>query len=119
MAEKRDSGGEPQGARLLELARAELLQEVLPHLKDDAGYRARLIANALKIAARELEHGDAVEEAEILRQLGEVAAPSLASSGLPPETSLQEALRRGALDGDRQVYELLVGLTDLRRAALG
>ena len=51
-AGQRKGGGEADGLRLLRLARRELLDNVLPTLEGDARYRARLIANAMKIAAR-------------------------------------------------------------------
>jgi hypothetical protein len=121
MTYRKPRGGEPDAARLLDLARSELLNQVLPQLEGDGRYRARLIANALKIAGHEMEAtvtGDS-EAAELLRQLAEVARPELSSSNLPPGTSLTEALRRGALDGDPELHALLARLTDRRRTALG
>lgn len=106
-------GGEPDAARLLDLARAELLNEILPHLEGEARYRARLIANALKIAAGELEAGPGDPEAAALRRALAQAA------GLAPEVSLTDALRAGDLDGNPEIHALLVRLTDHRRAALG
>ena len=119
MTKYKPRGGEPDAARLLELARAELLNEILPNLEGDARYRARLIANALKIARHEMAQDGAAEEAELQRRLAEAAAPTLAPSYLPPDTSLRDALRAGALDGDPDLHALLVRLTDRRRAALG
>lgn len=114
MKRKRRRGGEPDAARLLALARAELLNELLPQLDGISRYRARLIANALQIARRELEAGGDEVEAVLLRKLTEVAAPTLAPSYLPPDTSLRDALRHGALDGNRQFYDLLVRLSAVR-----
>lgn len=116
MSRKRGRGGEPDASRLLELARAELLNELLPQLEGSSRYRARLIANALQIARRDLEAAGDEEEAGLLRKLTEVAAPALARSGLPAGTALRDALRQGALDGDRQVYDLLVRVTGIRRS---
>ncbi|HEY9548609.1 MAG TPA: hypothetical protein VIR45_03830, partial [Kiloniellaceae bacterium] len=71
------------------------------------------------IAARELEgfSGDSHREAaETARAMADVAAAAVANQSLPPGTSLRDALRRGALDGDREFYELLVRLTGDRRS---
>ena len=61
MSEDRKRGGEPDGVRLLTLARRELLDNLLPLLEGDVRYRARLIANAMKIAACELQSGVEVQ----------------------------------------------------------
>ena len=108
MTKYKSRGGEPDAARLLDLARAELLNEILPNLEGDARYRVRLIANALKIAAHELAAG-AADQAETARDLAAFA----------PDTALRDALRAGALDGDPDLHALLVRLTERRRAALG
>jgi hypothetical protein len=108
MTNRKPRGGEPDGLRLLDLARAELLNEILPQLEGDARYRARLIANALKIVRHEMAAG-AADQAETARDLAAFA----------PDTALRDALRAGALDGDPDLHALLVRLTDRRRAALG
>jgi uncharacterized protein DUF6285 len=46
---------EPAGAELLRVARASLLESLLPQLPPESHYMARMIANAMAIAARELE----------------------------------------------------------------
>ena len=46
---------EPGGAELLRVARAELLDQLLPHLPAAHHYAARMVANAMAIAARELQ----------------------------------------------------------------
>ena len=117
-------GGEPGGARLLELARRELLEVILPQLQGDVRYRARLVANAMKIAARELGEGDAVEAAtaaaEGLRRIAAATAPGAAPGGLPTDSevaeALCEALRDGRLDGHRELYDLIVRVTGSRRS---
>ncbi len=45
---------EPGGAELLRVARAELLETLLPLLPESGRYGARMVANAMAIAAREL-----------------------------------------------------------------
>jgi len=122
MTAEKPRGGEPAAQRLLELARRELLESLLPQLQGDARYRARLIANAMKIAAREAEAGAAMD-AESRRSLQEIAGRS--DAGLEPlsEASLQallvEAIRAGGLDGDAALFEVLSRLTDQRRSLAG
>ena len=114
MTKYKSRGGEPDAARLLDLARAELLNEILPNLEGDARYRVRLIANALKIAAHELAAG-AADQAETARDLAAMSGTGAADA----EPSLTDALRSGALDGDPDLHALLVRLTARRQAALG
>ena len=108
----------PDGVRLLVLARAALLDELLPALPPEQAYTARLAANAVAIAARELETGSAPREAEreaLARLLGE---DKEALPGLAETETLEEALQRltwrlaaeiraGGRDGDRQVFAAL------------
>lgn len=114
-------GGEADGARLLRLARRELLDVVLPALGGDERYRARLIANAMKIAARELESGAAFAE----RTAGEAGAFAEANLGTKSAasqeamTAIRDALRSGGLDGSPALYRLLNDLTQRRRTLLG
>jgi hypothetical protein len=118
-------GGEPGGARLLELARRELLEDLLPQLQGEGRYRARLVANAMKIAARELNGGPAGRTAGThrLRGLAAAALPGgvdLAALGeAEVAVALCAALRSGRLDGQRELYDLLVTLTGERREAIG
>jgi hypothetical protein len=46
---------EPGGAELLRVARAELLENLLPSLPESQRYAARMVANAMAIATREME----------------------------------------------------------------
>ena len=46
---------EPGGAELLRVARTELLEQLLPQLPVAQHYTARMVANAMAIAARELQ----------------------------------------------------------------
>ena len=48
---------EPAGAELLRVARAEVLEKLLPKLPEAERYAARMVANAMAIAARELARG--------------------------------------------------------------
>jgi hypothetical protein len=114
-------GGEPDGIRLLQLARRELLDNVLPTLEGDARYRARLIANAMKIAAQEmaLGAGDAAATAGELEAFA--AGLGGAPAGGPQEAreAIRDALRSGALDGSPELHDLLNRLAGRRRALLG
>ena len=118
------SGGQPDGVRLLELARSELLQVLLPELNGDASYRARLIANAMKIAAGELAAGQ-VSGAERSDEIAEFAQSVLGQARAPgegaeaAESVIRDALRSGALDGDAALYGLLVKYARRRREILG
>lgn len=112
-------GGEPDAARLLELARAELLNELLPRLEGDARYRARLIAKALILARHELAAGAAGAASDAPgTDTDDTALAAFAGRG-QGAASLTDALRGGALDGDAAFHALLVRLTERRRAALG
>ncbi|GHG89011.1 DUF6285 domain-containing protein [Comamonas sp. JC664] len=52
----------PDGAELLAVAREVLLEELLPLLPGDRAYSARMIANAMGIAERQLRNGDGPQE---------------------------------------------------------
>lgn len=115
-------GGEPGGARLLALARRELLDVLLPQLQGEARYRARLIANALRLAAAELD-GEPLERLEALQRLQGLATAVggtevSALSGRELEVALAAALRGGRLDGHQAFYQLLCELTEMRRRPL-
>lgn len=57
----------PEGADLLEVAREALLAEIRPLLTEDARYTAAMIANAMAIAAREAQAGEAPALAALAR----------------------------------------------------
>lgn len=58
---------EPSGAELLRVARQTLLEELLPRLPQENHYAARMCANAMAIAARELEGAGGDPAAEVAR----------------------------------------------------
>lgn len=117
----RGNGGEPNGARLLRLARRELLDKVLPALEGDDRYRTRLIANAMKIAAQELEHGaaDAGQSAQDISAFAETALAEEPAGAEDAAMMVRDALRSGRLDGNGALHELLGKLTRRRRDLLG
>ena len=78
----------PETAALLDIARATLADEVAPALSGDARFKARMIANALSIAARALR-----------------AEPG----PTPPDPhALVAAIRAGAHDGDAALRATLL-----------
>ena len=112
-------GEHPDGVRLLELARAALLDELLPALPRELTYTARLAANAMAIAARELETGSTPRaiERDVLGRLFGDDKETLA--GLAKTETSQEALQRltwrlvaeiraGRRDGDPDVFAILM-----------
>jgi hypothetical protein len=58
---------EPAGAELLRVARETLLAQLLPQLPAQSHYAARMAANAMAIAERELEGAGGDEAAELAR----------------------------------------------------
>jgi hypothetical protein len=63
---------QPDAGELLRVARGELLETLLPHLPEAQRYTARMVANAMAIAARELRTPVAavpVDEATLARQI--------------------------------------------------
>ena len=108
---------QPDGAKLLELARATVLDDLLPNLPEDRRYSARLIANAMAIAARELAAGDAplrADRAALDRLIGD-GEETLGPHGAE---TLDEALQRltwrlaaeiraGGRDGEPAAHEVL------------
>jgi len=83
----------PDAIKLLAIARATLLDKLLPHIPEELRYDALMIANAMAIAVREQANGAAAVQAELarLRGLFDERAKPLASGALD-----------GALDGYRK-----------------
>jgi hypothetical protein len=110
---------EPAGAELLHAARETLLNELLPKLPAESHYAARMAANAMAIAARELEGaggGDAGELARI-----EALLPECRGRGLrEANRMLAEAVRAGRFDepGARQALDDHLRLVTAARLAL-
>ncbi len=69
----------PTGAELLKVAREVLARDLIPELPDGRRYLALMVANAMAIAARELELGDGVARAELtsLRMLFQEPGPDV------------------------------------------
>jgi len=75
----------PDGAELLTVARATLLEDLLPELPPARRYDALMIANAMAMAQRELEARPTVDERGALKHLA-------------------SELRAGKRDGDQETY---------------
>ena len=99
----------PEGPNLLATARDALLTEILPKLTGTDAFNARMIANAMAIAAREAAQNDAwVAEmrATMQRLTGDADAP---------DRALAAAIRAGAYDPGSAHYAEATAL--LREAA--
>lgn len=55
---------QPDGAALLAIARELLRTELMPLLPKERAYEALMIANAMSIAERQLQSGEAAQQAE-------------------------------------------------------
>ncbi|TAL90638.1 MAG: acyl-CoA dehydrogenase [Candidimonas sp.] len=106
----------PHGHELLEIARHTLLAELLPVLPPGKNYEARMVANAMAVAAREQQaHGSVEREgARLIAAFfqGVDAAPA------PTEEALAGLIRRREIVPTRvlQLHELLVALTRMKLA---
>lgn len=88
---------EPAGADLLDIAEATVRETLLPALPGHLHYEARMVANAMRIAARQMRADTAAEDTEraaLATLLGEDAPlPDL-------NRRFAQALRAGAFDAD-------------------
>ena len=115
----------PEGADLLRIARETLLAEIKPVVPEHARYSLAMIANAMAIAARELEAGErpAIEAlarldaiyAETHRELhGEALMHALKEQ----ERRLVQDIRGGRFDAGAQRAALLAHLEETVNARL-
>jgi uncharacterized protein DUF6285 len=99
----------PEARDLLGIARQHLLQRILPVLPEALRYDALMVANALAIAAREIElaaQAQARDRAAIAALLPD-APPDAEIVAL--RSALCREIRRGSYDAGRRA-ELLAGL---------
>jgi hypothetical protein len=82
----------PEGPGLLATARDALLQEILPKLSGTDAFTARMIANAMAIAAREAAQDDAWVTAT------RAAMQRLTGATDTPDRALASAIRAGRFD---------------------
>lgn len=107
----------PDAGRLLEQARRTLLQEVLDLLPANQRYSALMVANAMAIAARELEQGPTVAAEERAALAGFLGAEEGAEAARL-ERHLAEAIRAGRHDAAEPLHALLSASTT-RRLQIG
>lgn len=115
---------QPDGFALLEEARRTLLETLLPVLPPNRRYDALMVANAMAIAAREIEEGGAASRralAELLELAGATAEPEKSREmGLRNLIELEERLaqqiRRGVFDATGPQRDAVLGY--LRRSTL-
>jgi hypothetical protein len=88
----------PDAAELLAIARETLLGRLLTALPEESRYDALMIANAMAIAARELEAGDIAEQSELARLNALYAESSNDVSGNALHSTLVDYNRRLAAD---------------------
>jgi hypothetical protein len=100
----------PEGPSLLATARDALLQEILPKLSGTDAFTARMIANAMAIAAREAAQNDAwVAEMRATMQ-------RLAGDADAQDRAFAAAIRAGAYDpGSAHHAEVAAMLRDAAR----
>jgi hypothetical protein len=99
----------PEGPNLLATARDALLTEILPKLTGTDAFTARMIANAMAIAAREAAQNDAwVDETRATMQ-------RLTGTAEAPDSAFATAIRAGAFDPGSTHHSEAAAL--LRRAA--
>lgn len=91
---------EPAGAELLHVARETILAELLPRLPAEAHYAARMAANAIGIAARELE-GAGGNDADELARIEALLPESKGQSLRDANRLLAAAVRAGRFDEPR------------------
>ena len=103
----------PDAGELLEVARAALLDTLLPLLPADAHYTARMIANAIAIAQR--EQAAAPPSLAALATLAELPE---AAGATAVDTAVADRLRAGAFDpaAQRRLHAALVLHTRARLA---
>ena len=113
---------------LLITARDALLQSILPNLPEGLHYEARMIANAMRIASRELALGASADrlELDILSQLvggtqtdTSISPSTIAEQIAKDQRTLCLAIRAGEFDtaGTKQ-EALITALTEITLAKL-
>lgn len=96
---------------MLRIARATLLEDVLPHVAPEQRYTVRMVARAIEIGSRELASDSAAAEHEAKRRLQDAYATA-GLSGPAEGLSLREAERCFARDlraGRFDAHAALVG----------
>ncbi len=99
----------PQADDLLKIAEATFRQEILPHLPADKKYTALMIANAMRIAARQFGCDKNEAEAEIAA-LSELLGQSTTGDGPDALLNLNKqfaaAIRSGAFSSGKKGHDM-------------
>jgi hypothetical protein len=95
----------PEGAQLLSIARQTLLAELLPLVEGDRRYTLLMVANAMAIAARELEDGGRSATSELNRLDALYARPARELHGTALREAVDEAERELARDIRSGVFD--------------
>jgi hypothetical protein len=106
----------PTGSELLHEARRVLQEEVVPELGGEARFKVLMVANAMAMAMRELEQGEAPAHAEyeaFLSLYGETRRPVEDSYALEElllafNQRFADEIRRGERDGEGLSHRILV-----------
>ncbi len=115
---------QPSGAELLAAAQKVMRERILAILPADRKHEALMIANAMSIAARQLEQGEAPERAELqalsgLCELAPVEAgnpQALRAALVEANRALAHAIRAGAaVPGQTQRSAILAHLRQVAR----
>ncbi len=96
---------QPEGAELLREARKALLEELSAELPASRRYDVLLIANAMAIAAREIEAGDGREVER--KDLQELLGSAVGEDSKTLVDRLAAEIRSGRRDGDVTTHALL------------
>ncbi len=102
----------PEAGALLAIARQELLDTLLPEVSGALKYQVLMTANAMKIAAREIEAGAATEQQVQgdIRKLYARLLPENADNA--DEQSLADDIHQRRLPtDDERLYHLLLDIT--------
>ncbi len=94
----------PDARELVEAVRDYLADDLGPQVEGRDRWMVRIAANALTIAAREIEHGPADAKAHAQR---------LAALGVSSDDELATRIRRGELDGRTSVVAAALWSTTL------
>jgi hypothetical protein len=96
----------PNGADLLDVARSSLLEEVAPALKGQSRYIVLMVANAMGIAAREINEADRAQ-----RAWDAVLARVANDPNASPDAKLVrlvKSIRSGQFDANSAFYDALM-----------
>ena len=94
---------DPSGSALLDIACRTLMEEIVPNLEGRKRFLSLMIANAMRIAAREID--GAARAAQTREQVLDLA--NVESNGPEAAARLVGAIRAGQLDADPTLYEAL------------